>query len=564
AVRQFRRAINAERNSAEAHHHLAVALMAIGRIQEAIQRYEQALAITPDIAETHNNLAHAFETLGRMDEALTHYKRALAINPSYAEAHNNLGNVLHKLGQSEEAFVRYRKAVSINPNYAEAHDNLGVALAAVGRYEEAVACHEKALAINPNDAETQNHFGNTLDMLGRSADAIAYHKRAIAAQPKKPEFHSDLGRALHAIGKFNEASNAFATAINLTPGKVRNFWNLVSSKRFTAADPHLIAMQKLAQNASSLSVDEQIELHFALGKALADLGEHQQAFNHILQGNALKRQQIVYDEATTLQRFERIRQVFTPDLLQEKRGLGDPSEIPIFIVGMPRSGTTLVEQILASHSHVFGAGELAEMGRLAASMSGANGSEFPEATATLSGEQLRQLGANYLQTVSSVTPAAKRITDKLPGNFLRVGLIHLALPQARIIHTRRDPRDTALSCFSNLWPNGLEQTYDLAELGRYYRSYQAIMDHWRRLLPEGVMLEVQYEDVINNLEEETRRILTHCGLEWEDRCLAFHRTDRSVRTASAAQVRQPIYTSSIGRWRAHEIHLKPLLQELDG
>jgi tetratricopeptide (TPR) repeat protein len=564
AVRLFRRATNVERSSAEAHHYLALALTAIGRSQEAIQRYEKAIAIRPDLAESHNNLGYLLHSLGRMDEAIVHYEKALVIKPAYAEAHNNLGNTLHKLGRSEEAFAHYREALAINPNYAEAHDNLGIALAALGQYEEAVACHEKSLAISPDDAETHNHFGNTLHMLGRSEAAIAHHKQAVAARPNGPEFHSDFGHALHALGRLSEATSAFARAISLTPGKVRYFWNLASSKRFTATDQHLAAMQEFARDSSSLPVEEQIELHFALGKALADVGEQQQAFNHILQGNSLKRRHIVYDEATTLQRFERIGKVFTAGLLREKSGLGDPSEIPVFIVGMPRSGTTLVEQILASHPDVFGAGELAEMGKLAAGVSGPNGSEFPEAVAAMSGEQLHQLGGNYLRTVCRMAPKAKRITDKLPGNFLRVGLIHLALPKARIIHTRRDLRDTALSCFSILWPSGMEQTYDLAELGRYCRTYEALMEHWRRVLPKGAMLEVQYEDVVENLEEQARRIVEHCGLEWNDACLAFHRTERSVRTASASQVRQPIYTSSVGRWRAHEVQLQLLLQALEG
>ena len=204
----------------------------------------------------------------------------------------------------------------------------------------------KALAISPDDAETHDHFGNTLHMLGRSQAAIAHHERAIAVRPNEPEFHSNLGHALHALGRLSEASLAFDRAISLTPGKVRYFWNLAISKRFTATDPHLIAMQKLARDSSSLAAEEQIELHFALGKALADVGDQQQAFNHILQGNSLKRRQIVYNEATTLQRFERIRKVFTPDLFHEKSGLGDPYEMPVFILGMPRSGTTLVEEIL--------------------------------------------------------------------------------------------------------------------------------------------------------------------------------------------------------------------------
>jgi hypothetical protein len=250
--------------------------------------------------------------------------------------------------------------------------------------------------------------------------------------------------------------------------------------------------------------------------------------------------------------------VFAAEMLRDKSCLGDPSAAPIFIVGMPRSGTTLIEQILASHPKVFGAGELREMANLA----GHIGAAFPEAMPGLSGEELRRIGEQYVRSVTRLAPSAERITDKMPGNFSLAGLIHLALPNARIIHACRDARDTAFSCFSLLFSGTLEFTYDLAELGRYYRAYLKLMGHWREVLPEGIMLEVQYEDVVGDLENQARRIIAHCGLEWDDACLSFYKTERSVRTASATQVRQPIYQSSIGRWRLHEEELGPLLREL--
>ena len=249
-------------------------------------------------------------------------------------------------------------------------------------------------------------------------------------------------------------------------------------------------------------------------------------------------------------------------MLRGKAGLGNPSAAPIFIVGMPRSGTTLIEQILASHPKVFGAGELREMANLAGRIGGADAAAFPEAVQALSGEELRRIGEQYVQAVTRLAPGAERITDKMPGNFSLAGLIHLALPNARIIHACRDPRDTAFSCFSLLFSGTLEFTYDLAELGRYYRAYLKLMAHWREVLPQGIMLEVQYEDVVRDLESQARRIIAHCGLEWDDACLSFYKTERSVRTASATQVRQPIYQSSIGRWRLHEEELQPLLREL--
>jgi hypothetical protein len=364
-----------------------------------------------------------------------------------------------------------------------------------------------------------------------------------------------------ALGRLEESRVAFERAVIFAPRKAGCYWNLANSKRFTEDDLHLADMQKLAGDEASLNAEEQIDLHFALGKAFADVENRQQSFQHLLRGNSLMRCQINYDEATALGRLQRIQDSFTAALMREKRGMGDPSSMPVFIVGMPRSGTTLIEQIIASHPKVFGAGELRVMANLVESLSDRDGTVFPEMVPAMSGEQLRRLGVEYLRTVRPMAPAAKRITDKMPGNFVLAGLIHLALPNARIIHVCRDSRDTAFSCFSILFARGHEYSYDLSELGRYFRAYQKLADHWRDVMPE-TMLEVGYEQVVADLETQARRIISHCGLEWDDACLAFHRTERSVRTASAAQVRRPIYRSSIGRWRPYVDGLQPLLQSL--
>jgi tetratricopeptide (TPR) repeat protein len=561
----FRRAIKIDRNSAEAHHHLAVALTGLGRPEEAIERFEKALALKSDFAEAHDSFGHALQKLGRFEAAIAHHERAIAIKPSYAEAYNNLGNALHRLGRSDRAIPRHEKALAIRPDYAEAYNNLGLALGAVGRYEEALAHYGKALAIRTDYAEAHINIGNLLLMLGRSEEAVSHCEKALAINSNNVEAHNNMGDALRALGRLDEAIQAFERALALAPRKAGNYWNLAGSRRFTAADPHLKAMKKLAQEMASLDVEDQIGLHFALAKAFADLGDPRQSSYQLLRGNSLKRQQISYDEARTLERFDRIRATFAVDLIREREGLGHASSTPLFILGMPRSGTTLVEQILASHPMVYGAGELHEIGEIAKTIRGANRSEFPEAVATLSGEQLRELGQRYLRAMGQVAPAAVRVTDKMPHNFPWTGLIHLILPNARIINTRRDPRDVALSCFSLLFARGqMAFSYDLAELGRYYRAYEALMEHWRNVLPEGVMLEVQYEELVGNLDQQARRIVAHCGLEWDDACLNFYRTERAVRTASVTQVRQPIYNSSVGRWRRYEDLLRPFLQALEG
>jgi len=592
----FRHALKVERRSVDAHHHLAVALAGLERYDEAIRLYEKTLGMKPDHPEAHNNLAHSLQMLGRNEQALAHYEKALAIKPGYVEARNNLGAMLQTLGRLAEAIPHYEMALAARPDYAAAHKNLGNALGALNRHQEAAVYFEQALALNPNDIEAHVGLGNTLlklerpyeamahfekvlalnpanvdahnglgsamHTLGRSEQAIVHYQSALAIKPADVEAHSKLGDTLLALGRLKEASAAMDRAIALSPRKAGTYWNLANAKRFAENDPHLAAMKELAQRLGSLNEEEQIDLHFALGKAYGDLGAHAQSFQHMLQGNALMRQRVSYDEANALGRFERMRKIFTAGLMDEKKGLGDPSAVPVFIIGMPRSGTTLIEQILASHPKVFGAGELRDMATLAEQVSAPGGSSVPEAVPAMSGERLRRLGADYLHAVRRLAPAAERITDKMPGNFLLAGLIHLALPNARIIHACRDLRDTAFSCFSLLFTGGQSYSFDLGELGRYCRGYQKLMAHWHAVMP-GVILDVHYEEVVGDLEPQARRIIAHCGLDWDDACLDFHRTQRSVRTASAAQVRQPIYHSSIGRWRPHEASLQPLLQALE-
>ena len=311
---------------------------------------------------------------------------------------------------------------------------------------------------------------------------------------------------------------------------------------------------------ATLSPTEQVHLHFALGKAYDDVGQRDQSFQHLREGNALQRSLISYD-AHEMQAFmDRIQSVFTATLFQNSSPLSHSENGPIFILGMPRSGTTLVEQILASHQTVTGGGELGLFKQAIAETIG--GEAFPEAVMHLPPQSFTQQGNRYLDSLKYKFPNASRITDKMPQNFLFAGLIHLALPNAKIIHTRRNPLDTCLSCFSKLFVNSLPYTYDLAELGLYYRGYATLMDHWRTVLPHGVMIDVDYEDVVNDLEGQTRRILDYCGLEWDSQCLDFHKTERTIRTASATEVRQPLYKTSVGRWRPADNLLHPLLDAL--
>jgi len=565
AVASFSKALALRPNYAEAHNNLGVALAELQRPQEAIAAYERAIALRPAYFEARSNLANALAAVKRSAEAIAQFEAALAIEPRATATHNNYGNVLVALKRHADAIVHYRTAIEIKPDFAEAHNNLGNALAASQRPADAVAHFRRALEINPAYVEAHNNLGNVLGALERYDKAIACYHRALAIDPQLGEALGSLGNALITVGRIDEGYRALEKAVALRPRQPEFYRSLGECKRFTADDPHFVAMEKLAQDMASFTEDERIVLHFVLAKAYDDLGRHDEAFHHLHEANTLRRRQIDYDEATTLGVHQRVTNVFTPALMRDKAGQGDPSPLPVFVVGMPRSGTTLIEQILASHPQVFGAGEILAMPNAVygVATSEAPQQQFPEAVPGMSVEQIRRIGEDYVNRVRALAPTAGRVVDKALGNFAFVGLIHLALPNARIIHACRDAVDTCLSCYSKLFTSELLYTYDFGELGRYHRSYETLMEHWRRLLPKGAMLDVQYEELVADLEPQARRIIDYCGLPWDDRCLSFHKTQRPVRTASTAQVRRPIYRTSVGRWRPYEAMLRPLLDELE-
>ena len=557
------KAIAINPREASSHSNLGNLLLQQGRLGEAVAHYQSALALKPDFAEAHNNLGNALKAQNEYGEAMEHFKRAIALKPDYAEAHSNLGNALQEQGKPAEAMVHCQRAVALKPDFAEAHNNLGNALKAQEKFGEAMMHYQRAITLKPNYAEVYQNMGNVLKQHGKYAEAMVHYQRAIGLKPDFAEAYYFLSIALRELGQFDEAQHASERALELEPKNGRYYRQLFYGKRVIAGDRRLAAAETLAEDMASLPMEDQRELHFALGKAYEDLEQRERSFRHRLEGNALKRRESVYREPEMLGFLDRIRTVFTAELMHSKRNLGNPSIVPTFIVGMPRSGTTLVEQILASHPKVFGAGELAEFSKAAASIGMPNGAlSFPEAVPALSAEQLRQIGTSYLDAVRAEAPRAERITDKMPANFSFVGLIHLALPNARIIHMRRDPVDTCLSCFSLLFVGDLPYCYDLGELGRYYRAYETLMEHWRQVLPAGVMLDVRYEEVVADTERQARQLLAHCGLEWDDACLDFYKTQRPIRTASATQVRQPIYRTSVGRWRPYQHLLQPLIKEL--
>jgi tetratricopeptide (TPR) repeat protein len=564
AISAFRQANQIAAHVPMFHFNLGAVLHERGHLDDAIAAYLKATQLKPDWAEVYSNLGAALREQGKLDEAVAACLDAIRLKQNLAAAHSNLGAALRDKGWLEDAIVSCREAIRLDPNIAEAHSTLGVALREQDKLDEAIAVQREAIRINPDFANAHCNLGGTLSEQGKLEEAAAAYRQAISLKPGYDVAHANLGQALAHLGRFSESRGAFEEAIRLAPAKVMYRRQLGELARLTPADPHLRHLESLLQSGARLSIENQIEAHFALGKAYEDIGRHELAFRHLLDGNALKRRQLSYDENAVLGMFDRIRSVFTSRLVEKLGHAGHPSAVPVFVIGMPRSGTTLIEQILASHPLVFGAGELKHFEKAVKSVLAAAGSmtEYPEAVAVMKKRNFSALGATYVAQIGLLAPSAARIVNKMPHNYLFAGLIHLALPNAAIIHAVRDPADTCVSCFSRLFADRMNYAYDLAELGRYYRGYRAVMSHWQRVLPPGRILEVKYEDVVAGLERQARRIVAHCGLEWDARCLTFHQSPRPVRTASAAQVRQPIYGDSVGRWRRYESFLGPLLSQL--
>lgn len=599
AIAEARRAIELHPDYPEAFSNLAVALFDRGEYQEALPYLDRAVTLEPSFAQAHCYRGIALQRVQRLAEAEQAYRCALDLAPDFADGWNNLGTCLRELKRYEEAAAAYRHAQTLNPHDPEVLDNLAFALKDLDRLDEAAETFRRALQVQPSNDKILVHYATLLielhkideafiaaqrglelnpnnhdaiTLMGRAAfereeaeKALRFFEQALALKPDLAEVYTHMGNALKELGRIDDAQNAYLQAIALDPDAAAGaYLNLSDSMKFAPDDPHLVRMEDLSQRAESLSPKDRIQLDFALGNAYANLKDYGRSFAHFRTGNAAKRATITYDEKAEMANFDRIETLFTPELIKAKSGNGDPSGRPIFILGMPRSGTTLVEQILASHPDVRGGGELTALSDTVRSLRVDRSSlvGYPACVPLLDVEGLRELGARYLERLSAKAPTGSRVTDKMPANYYFLGLVHLMLPNAKIIHTIRDPVDNCISCFSKLFNAEQNHTYDLAELGRYYRRYEHLMTHWRDILPSGSFLDVHYEAVVADLESEARRIVAYCELEWDDRCLSFHATDRPVRTASAAQVRQPIYTSAIGRWRAYEGFLEPLLTSL--
>ena len=553
AVQCYFRALEIQPDFAEAHGNLGGALFDLARFDEAEDRYRRALAIKPHIAAFHCGLGTTLRARGQLIEAVPCYRRALELDPGFFEAQVGLGNTLQDLGRPDLALASYRQALAIKPDSAVAHTNLGDGYLAIGNMNAAEASYRQALALDPRHAEAHNGLGGALRMQNRAAEAEASCRRALEIKPNFVLAAVGLSLFEAENGRFAQAEDLLKKAIATEPDSPDAWAGIPGLRKMTGGDAGWLAEAQRIVNLP-MPPHREANLRYAIGKYFDDIGEFDQAFDSYRRANDLaKLPGMKYDRDAVTREFDQTIERYSREWIARERTEVNASERPVFIVGMPRSGTTLAEQILASHPAVFGAGELSNWAPVSTRY----------LSTPLSEEQsrnfIRDLGGDYLRRLDDQSADALRVVDKTPGNFKCLGLILAALPNARIIHMRRNPLDTCLSIYFQDFHMAHSYASNLEDLTHYYRQYLRIMEHWRATIPNQSILDVPYEELIDDQEAWSRRMLAFVGLPWDPRCLDFHLTERRINTFSRWQARQTIIRSSVGRWRHYEKFLGPLV-----
>ncbi|MAQ09548.1 MAG: sulfotransferase [Gammaproteobacteria bacterium] len=591
AKRVLTQAVKVAPGHARAHEDLGAVLLNLGRAQEALPHLHKATELSPRNAGAFAKLGGALKLLGRHDEAETALARGMELSPHQAKLEQATRlfvegrfRASEKLAQElvrenprdvnsalllariainahcyDDAEALLMRITEIAPRFIAAWHDLGTVLKELNRFEEAVDVLSKAITLDQNNSLTHYFHGAALAMAAQPEEAIMSYQRAVELDPELTGAHIGLGHVLKTVGDQQGGIEAYRRAIALRPNFGETYYSLANLKTFRFSAGEIEDMQqRLARE--DLPVDCRVHFAFTLGKAYEDNEDFDRAFEYYSLANTTHRETIAYDPVQTQIAHEKMHQTFSKDFFEAKRlkGVGCQAIDPIFILGLPRSGSTLLEQILASHSQVDGTSELPDISMIAQSITDKRqGRAFPGSIPDLRDDEFEALGITYLNQTRRHRGAGLRFTDKMPNNFAYIGFISTILPNAKIIDARRHPLDSCLGCFKQHFAKGQTFTYDLFELGEFYLEYEQLMAHWDDVLP-GKVLRVQYEEVVNDLENQVNRILDFCDLPFEQACVNFHETKRAVRTASSEQVRQPIYQGSIGTWKKFGSHLEPL------
>ncbi len=561
----FRAALALDPRHAEAQFHLGSLLLRRNDAEAAVEAYRAALAARPDFVDALTNLGNVLVGTGRAAEAIPLLERARDLRPDDADMLTNLG-IAQATRSLETALETYRSALAVKPDHFGALYNVGVIHSKLEQPAEAAESLRRAIAAAPRRVEARLALACELTDLERFDEAEAIIRQVIAEDPALPPAYTGLASMLRIQGRLDEASEQDRRALELDPNCISALARLAGRLRSKTPADERARLEALAE-APQVSVKRRRRIHHALA-GVYESEDADRAFEHLAKGNGYRiaefaRGNRLYAPAKREALVDSLIAGFDKAHFARVAGMGSESELPIFVVGMPRSGTTLTEQILASHSQVHGAGELNDIPRLQARLNRPDaGDDEGSYARDLTTDLIAAEAERHVAKLRRTAPTAIRVVDKAPINFQNLGLIATLFPRVRILHCRRNPVDTCLSCFQQDFTSSIPWSCDLESLGHFYRQYERIMAHWRDVLPVPV-LDVVYEDTVADSESTTRRILEFCGLDWEERTLAFHETDRPVRTASPDQARRPIYGSSVAKWRRYERHLKPLLDALD-
>jgi tetratricopeptide (TPR) repeat protein len=544
---------------------LAASMRLQGRVHHALKLIQDINERTPDFALAQQELGFSLAALKRSQPAISALERALALQANLPLALHALAGLYAGQGEFQQAMTRLEQCLEFAPDFHAARFDYVRALFMGLEYERALEEIDRLLQARPDDLSWLLQRARILVRIGRFEPAARIYKRVLERHPGMARAHLSHGHALKALGRREDCVAAYQESCRIQPGLGEAWWSLSELKNYRFVESELGAMRRELELLDSRS-PEFVHMCFALGKALEHERQYDEAFSFYARGNEARRRGLSWDADAHDASLRRTMQLFDHAFFDRRRGHGCSSDEPVFIVGLPRSGSTLLEQILASHSRVDATMELPNIVSMARRLEGPGGRSghprYPDVLAGMDEARFRELGEEYLRQTRILRGKASLFIDKMPNNFLHIGLIRLILPRARIIDARRQAMACCFSAFTQLFARGQEFSYSLNEIGRYYRGYEELMRHWQRELPDWI-LRVQYEDLVTDTERQIRRMLEFCGLEFEPACLEFHASGRPVRTASSEQVRQPIYTAAVEHWRHFRRHLDPLAAALD-